>query len=84
MLITLHVDETISGVETRGSGGSMNRGPRALGAPSCGHTSFYARQKAYLRLNRFAANLVSRENTTARLFSFLLPEQLMTLSDCDL
>ena len=31
-----------SGVETGGSGGSMNRGPELLGAPSSGATNFFS------------------------------------------
>jgi len=35
----------ISGVETGGSGGSMNRGPELLGAPESGAKKFYARKE---------------------------------------
>ena len=35
----------ISGIETRGSGSSMNRGPELLGAPESGAQKFYARKE---------------------------------------
>ena len=36
---------TTSGVETGGSGGSMNRGPELLGIPESGAKKFYARKE---------------------------------------
>jgi len=70
-----------SGVETGGSGASMNRGIRAPGAPLGTKILRKKIRGVYLQLNRIATNLVSTAHTG--LFSFLFPEQLMTQSDCD-
>ena len=42
--VSLETDVTGSGVDTGGSGGSMNRGPQLLGAPSAEPQKFYARK----------------------------------------